>query len=1400
MYMVFQMYSSSFISTFNEYWMEYPLISRLVRLIGYSSMTYASNFVGSICSPGFLALLTCVLLDFFLLIYINKQFQTYRHVPYYLCYLNKILTIALNFPLYPLNCAYCGRFMDSMFGNRQGEHNTIVSFLVFLIMIYIFTRTILLVSLTHCNIHLQNIFMLTWRPTSLARLLASIGIITFITHALPTDNPIPIVPLFVFVVSIVNFYFEWNYPSWVLEWQAIVVMSASITMSFISLLIFLDSYFRIIDDCRIVFWISIVACIVSSEIINRLHRRRVKRSLNKLNNPTFPLAVKSADEAFTAFIETLHVGHENIYNCQFVTPLMTMFPDNLALTILFARFSLYLSHFPLEPHEIAPHLTPGSMFNPFRNQYYASFSRITNIKDQADMEYYNKLRNSLCNNFYHVIECIRTIYSTILDEFTSTLPVATLNFQFAYTKTISKLFLFIQHYPTSPDANFFINLLQLIYPEAPELQELRSMATFKQDYIGQNMALFPGHFSAYVKNPKLFKKYAPQFADTERKVPTDVLQCERIHQKRIAGPYEHVMNKFSVYIACLVALIFPLLYIIHLFKQNNISFSRSMHVANGFAVISKFNQILSSISPLINYNDTNDQFWDGQHDEFKLQIKNDLVSLQHDLLQYTSGFGSDLLVDEGIIDENREFFTEPSSPTFLHGNYTKYHSLLSASLILTDFLSEDHMFLKNTREDFASLVSYIGGYFADFIDYLHLRTVILSYPSPLILFFAILLLILMFIMLIFIFKNAISRFDLFFMTLRETSKASVARILDDYQKCLECISDTPPTHKKHPKKMLFTFDNFIVPLIVFLVAFLILVITSHLATLCFNNQLQKALVTYANYSFLWMNLTSMAQIQQSLKFEKVDLAETQKQFNYLINMFQQQFWTPSISIIEHLCPVCSFQKLLLIKYEDKMTYENFFYDWVSSVSMSVNMENGTKYFPHIDDQIINQFYFNLVPVIASFENILVDELYSHLRANIVIQVVLLVLYIICFIWFVFFLIKSVIVADTPFTHIVKFLNLLPESALSNDTMKILSKHSWDFAITQFNFDPLYYGSVLQILPDAVIVVDMTMTILSHNNAAKQLVALSDGESVNGHKLFETLTMSLNELANGTGATFNEIFEQYLFDDKTEIVTHRLVGTKEQQKFWYQLTILPIFDETADSGITQSRGTEHFALIFKDIGDEIRQQMMLEQETEKHFDIVNQILPTEIARRLLREERSISMTVDNVSISYCDIVQFTPWCGSQTPETVVTALNHMFKVFDEICSRYSSVTKIKCIGDCYMSAAGIFSKGLTPEECTIQMICFSLDMIDAIGKVNKTIHTNLSVRIGVAYGGPISAGVMGIHKPAFDIWGEIVNDANLMESTGVPMKVHITQECYEIIKGGNYRIDPKGDGTYFVTRH
>jgi class 3 adenylate cyclase len=189
-----------------------------------------------------------------------------------------------------------------------------------------------------------------------------------------------------------------------------------------------------------------------------------------------------------------------------------------------------------------------------------------------------------------------------------------------------------------------------------------------------------------------------------------------------------------------------------------------------------------------------------------------------------------------------------------------------------------------------------------------------------------------------------------------------------------------------------------------------------------------------------------------------------------------------------------------------------------------------------------------------------------------------------------------------------------------------------------------------------------------------------------------------------------------------------------------------------------------------------------------------ILPPSLVPKVQAGEKNISFAVTSVSIVFIDIVSFTPWCGSLPADRVMMTLNNLFKRFDANCNSYPLMTRIKCIGDCYMGAGGVFATINQPAEHAKQVVSFGLDCLDSIIAMNRELSENLQIRVGVNTGGPIVAGVLGgigSGKPTFEILGPPINIAQQMELHGVQMKVHISRVVYELIYGGEFKVAERG---------
>jgi class 3 adenylate cyclase len=217
-------------------------------------------------------------------------------------------------------------------------------------------------------------------------------------------------------------------------------------------------------------------------------------------------------------------------------------------------------------------------------------------------------------------------------------------------------------------------------------------------------------------------------------------------------------------------------------------------------------------------------------------------------------------------------------------------------------------------------------------------------------------------------------------------------------------------------------------------------------------------------------------------------------------------------------------------------------------------------------------------------------------------------------------------------------------------------------------------------------------------------------------------------------------------------------------------------------------------VLRDMTQTVRYNTLIAAERTKSDQILQSILPPSLVPRVQAGEKNISFAVASVPIVFIDIVSFTPWCGSSQADKVMMTLNNLFKRFDANCNSYSTMTRIKCIGDCYMGAGGVFAEINQPAEHAKQVVSFGLDCLQSIQEMNVELNEQLKIRVGVNTGGPIVAGVLGgigSGKPTFEILGPAINMAQQMEHHGVPMQVHISRAVCELIYGGEFKVAERG---------
>lgn len=185
---------------------------------------------------------------------------------------------------------------------------------------------------------------------------------------------------------------------------------------------------------------------------------------------------------------------------------------------------------------------------------------------------------------------------------------------------------------------------------------------------------------------------------------------------------------------------------------------------------------------------------------------------------------------------------------------------------------------------------------------------------------------------------------------------------------------------------------------------------------------------------------------------------------------------------------------------------------------------------------------------------------------------------------------------------------------------------------------------------------------------------------------------------------------------------------------------------------------------------------LQQEKTKSENLIKNTIPEDLISELKETGSVKPKKYDNATILFSDFQNFTMATNQLDPDTLVTELNDIFENFDKIVTSHK-LEKLKTIGDSYMIAGGIPKED---DEHAIKVVKAAIDMQRYIMQRNKISNTKWKMRIGIN-SGKVITGIIGITKFSYDVWGDTVNIASLMERECQPERINISSSTYELIK-------------------
>jgi len=261
----------------------------------------------------------------------------------------------------------------------------------------------------------------------------------------------------------------------------------------------------------------------------------------------------------------------------------------------------------------------------------------------------------------------------------------------------------------------------------------------------------------------------------------------------------------------------------------------------------------------------------------------------------------------------------------------------------------------------------------------------------------------------------------------------------------------------------------------------------------------------------------------------------------------------------------------------------------------------------------------------------------------------------------------------------------------------------------------------------------------------------------------------------------------------ELAKQKAVVQKQKQRTYFLIAGLIFAVIFIGFVYNRWRATRKQRNIISEQKEEVDQAYAdLNVEKEKSEELLLNILPAEVAEELKEKGAADAQLIDDVTVLFTDFKGFTALSEQLTAKELVNEINVCFSAFDNIMGKYN-IEKIKTIGDAYMAAGGLpvpnETHALDVVNAALEIQHFMLNLAEEKKKIGEPYF---EIRIGV-HTGPVVAGIVGVKKFQYDIWGDTVNTASRMESSGEAGKVNISHSTYQLVKdNANFSFESRGE--------
>ncbi|KAJ3127372.1 Guanylate cyclase 2G [Nowakowskiella sp. JEL0407] len=338
------------------------------------------------------------------------------------------------------------------------------------------------------------------------------------------------------------------------------------------------------------------------------------------------------------------------------------------------------------------------------------------------------------------------------------------------------------------------------------------------------------------------------------------------------------------------------------------------------------------------------------------------------------------------------------------------------------------------------------------------------------------------------------------------------------------------------------------------------------------------------------------------------------------------------------------------------------------------------------------------------------------------------------------------------------------------------------------------SSVLQTVNDAIIMIDVSGTIQKWNKAAEILFGFTEAD---------ILGRNITAIIPDEHAVNHDqyIMNYRVTGIKKVIGLHRRLTAKRRDGTFVpiQLSLSEVKEGDVHmfTGIIHDLTEEDRIAELQRASDQLKRVELetfaqtLEVTKSKINNLVQQLLPPSISAQLMETGRVLPQEFESCTIFFSDICGFTTICSKSTPIQTVNMLNQLYTTFDEIIAKYDAY-KVETIGDAYLVVSGVpIKNGKKHAEQIATMALHLLSAVDKL-KLKDNPDAQIRIRIGIATG-PAVAGVVGQKMPRYCLFGNTVNIASRMESSGEPMRIQVTDETAKALRqSGCFNLSYRGE--------